>query len=176
MNWEAIAATGEIIGALAVLVTLIYLAVQIRQNTATAAAAIYDSVLNEVNNINLAVAQSAELASIVYRGMYDPDSLNEMDGVRFSFVLRAVSTQWLKMFRLYEKGALARSEFELYGAEMGQVFRTPGGKIFRAEHRVYAELFSALDELEAVQSTAFKLGDGGSTAEPRPEVSGNPDG
>ena len=33
MNWEAIAAVGEIVGATAVVVSLVYLAVQIRQNT-----------------------------------------------------------------------------------------------------------------------------------------------
>ena len=33
MNWDAIGAVGEIVGALAVVVTLAYLAVQIRQNT-----------------------------------------------------------------------------------------------------------------------------------------------
>ena len=33
MNWEAAGAIGEIIGALAVFLTLIYLALQIRQNT-----------------------------------------------------------------------------------------------------------------------------------------------
>jgi hypothetical protein len=39
MNWDAIGAMGEILGALAVLVTLIYLAVQIRQNTSAVATA-----------------------------------------------------------------------------------------------------------------------------------------
>ena len=34
MNWEAIGAVGKILSALAVLVTLAYLAIQIRQNTA----------------------------------------------------------------------------------------------------------------------------------------------
>tara|TARA_B110000858_G_scaffold89247_1_gene103084 strand:- start:5179 stop:5370 length:192 start_codon:yes stop_codon:yes gene_type:complete len=33
MNWDAISAIGEIIGATAVVVSLVYLAVQIRQNT-----------------------------------------------------------------------------------------------------------------------------------------------
>ena len=33
MNWEAIGAIGEVLGAAAVVVTLGYLAVQIRQNT-----------------------------------------------------------------------------------------------------------------------------------------------
>ena len=33
MNWEALGALSELIGAIAVVLTLIYLAVQIRQNT-----------------------------------------------------------------------------------------------------------------------------------------------
>ena len=33
MNWDAISALSEFIGAIAVVVTLIYLAVQVRQNT-----------------------------------------------------------------------------------------------------------------------------------------------
>ncbi len=33
MNWEAIGAIGEVVGAIAVIATLLYLAIQIRQNT-----------------------------------------------------------------------------------------------------------------------------------------------
>ena len=33
MNWEAISAIGEAVGAIAVVISLVYLAVQIRQNT-----------------------------------------------------------------------------------------------------------------------------------------------
>lgn len=33
MNWEAIGAVGEIIGAMAVVLSLIYLAIQVRQNS-----------------------------------------------------------------------------------------------------------------------------------------------
>ena len=39
MNWEAIGAIGEIIGAVAVVVTLAYLAIQIRNNTQIARSA-----------------------------------------------------------------------------------------------------------------------------------------
>lgn len=39
MNWEAISAIGEIVGATAVVVSLLYLAVQVRQNTKVARAA-----------------------------------------------------------------------------------------------------------------------------------------
>jgi hypothetical protein len=44
MNWEAIGAIGEVAGAAGVVATLIYLAVQIRQNTRSVEAATYQSV------------------------------------------------------------------------------------------------------------------------------------
>ena len=37
MNWEAISAISELVGVTAVMITFIYLAVQIRQNTAAVA-------------------------------------------------------------------------------------------------------------------------------------------
>ena len=33
MNWEAIGALGEVVGAIAVVLTLAYLAIQVRQNS-----------------------------------------------------------------------------------------------------------------------------------------------
>lgn len=33
MNWEAVGAIGEVTGAILILVTLVYLSIQIRQNT-----------------------------------------------------------------------------------------------------------------------------------------------
>ena len=44
MNWDAIGAVGELIGAIAVVITLVYLAIQIRQNTKTVRASTYQSV------------------------------------------------------------------------------------------------------------------------------------
>ena len=43
MNWEAVAAIAESVGAIFVVITLLYLAVQIRQNTAMNASAIRQS-------------------------------------------------------------------------------------------------------------------------------------
>ena len=41
MNWEAIGAVGETVGGIGVIVTLIYLAIQVRQNTRN----IHDNVI-----------------------------------------------------------------------------------------------------------------------------------
>lgn len=166
LNWDAIAAVGEILGAVAVLVTVAYLAVQVRQNTASVGTATHESALSGFNEINLAIAQSEELASIFQRGLYDPESLSEVDGVRFAFIMRALSNQYFKVLRLHDSGALSMADWGPYAREAGQIYRTPGGQIFRSEHANYADLFSAMDQFAPVKTTAFRFGEGGSPSEP----------
>ncbi len=61
VNWGAIGAIGEILGAIAVFVTLIYLAAQIRQNTKSVTTATYDSVTSGITQVNIAVASHPDL-------------------------------------------------------------------------------------------------------------------
>ena len=65
MNWDAIGAGAEIMGALGVLVTLAYLAIQIRDNTRSLQAASLQSVLDGPRDrYFLPMAQSADMADI----------------------------------------------------------------------------------------------------------------
>ena len=52
MNWEAIGAVGEVAGAAGVIASLIYLAVQIRQNTRSVEAATYQSVAESLADVS----------------------------------------------------------------------------------------------------------------------------
>ena len=53
MNWEAIGAIGEITGALAVVVTLVYLSFQLRHNTYATRASTAQALEDSINNGNL---------------------------------------------------------------------------------------------------------------------------
>lgn len=55
MNWEAIGAIGEVVGAIAVVLTLLYLATQLRQNTRS----------NQTSAIQMVSAQNAEWLSLL---------------------------------------------------------------------------------------------------------------
>ncbi len=86
MNWDAIGAIGEIIGALAVLITLIYLAVQVRQakhqldlNSAQARAIL-------VRDQMMPIATDPSLASIMLKAGHPPYGdfgLNSEEAHRF---------------------------------------------------------------------------------------------
>jgi hypothetical protein len=109
LNWDAIGAIGEVIGAVAVFVTLAYLAVQIRQNTHSVSTSIYESAMSGFNDVNRLICENAELSSIFRRGNPDPTSLDEEELFRFSLLTRNYSNHIYKLFRLYERGHSQRT-------------------------------------------------------------------
>jgi hypothetical protein len=85
VNWEAISAIGQIVGAVAVVISLIYLAREIRNNARSAR-------LASVGTINRCLGQLAShphLAEVWRRGIRDWESLKGPDNDTFhSFMLQ----------------------------------------------------------------------------------------
>ncbi len=158
MNWEAIAAIGEIVGATAVLITFIYLAVQIRQNTAAVATSTYESVMTGFNDINIVVASHPALASLLDRGCQTPDKLNAEDVVQFNFLLRCYANQWWKLFKLHERGSLPVTEWSVFAREAAQFMDQPGCKPFRAQNALFADLYSELEKHGGAEISDFGFG------------------
>lgn len=82
MNWDAIAAIAEVIGVIAIIASLIYVAIQVRQNTAITRANIINETNADAQRIPELIAQDAELAAIYDKGMHG-ESLTGADLVRF---------------------------------------------------------------------------------------------
>jgi len=106
MNWEALAAIAELLGAIGVIVTLIYLSVQIRQNsnqlrgTATTAVYEYQRTLTEM------LSADPELYKIALRGNEDLASLDPWERQRFTIWCIHETGMWEMCHRLLEQGAL----------------------------------------------------------------------
>ena len=76
MNWEAIAAVGELAGAAGVIATLLYLSVQIRQNTRATRAATLNAV-TEAHHREL--RWSSDISGPMRKAIHRPDELSEDD-------------------------------------------------------------------------------------------------
>jgi hypothetical protein len=80
MNWEAIGTLAEVGGALGVIASLVYLGIQIRQNTHSAREASWQSVLRDLQQFRSLIAQDPEVARVYREGLRDlnphcPDDL-----------------------------------------------------------------------------------------------------
>ena len=67
LNWDAIGAIGEILGAFAVVATLGYLAVQIRQSTRVAKAEISQRMSEQVQALDASILTSPEAGDLLDR-------------------------------------------------------------------------------------------------------------
>lgn len=83
MNWEAIGAVGEILAAIAVIVTLIYLAKQIRQNSQAVQVSALRDTTEQWHRWSEVLAASPELADIVAKGNKSYDQLPENEAMRY---------------------------------------------------------------------------------------------
>jgi hypothetical protein len=86
MNWEAIGAIGEILGALAVVASLVYLAIQIKQSSRIERSRAFQEIFAtyDANNHEMFGADNVE---IVVAGMRDVSILSGGDRLRFDHLM-----------------------------------------------------------------------------------------
>lgn len=65
MNWEAIGAAGEVLGAITVFVTLVYLATQVRQSNSLARFNATTELVNQFNELNRMVSADHALREVL---------------------------------------------------------------------------------------------------------------
>jgi hypothetical protein len=91
MNWEAIGAVGEVVGAIGVIVTLVYLARQVRIGNRLARAEAYRSPNSDLNALNGAFSTDPVFRKAFRRALegatrdeLDPDERTSLDGFLIS--------------------------------------------------------------------------------------------
>lgn len=114
MNWEIIGALGEWAGALVVLVTLGYLARQIRENTVLNRVSGSMAIAAAAREIHFLVAGDRDMARLFLVGVEDPDSLDTIDSARFETFWWGVLRQMESFFVQYEEGLMDEDTMKAY--------------------------------------------------------------
>jgi hypothetical protein len=111
MNWEALGAIANLLAAIGVIATLIYLSVQIRQNNNQLRGAATIAVYDYQRAITDTLTEDQELYKIALRGNEDLDSLTDWERQRFTIWAIKETGMWEMCHRLLKQGAL---DEELY--------------------------------------------------------------
>jgi hypothetical protein len=126
MNWEALGAIGEGVGAVAVVVTIGYLAVQIRQNTHAVRSAAHQETTRDVSGFVSRVAENADVARILRVGLQDWDKLDDDERMRFSMLLFNVFFNFQHLYSLHREGTLDPEYWASQWQVMLWYMRQPG--------------------------------------------------
>ena len=87
MNWDAIGAIAEIVGAAGVIITLLYLALQIRRSNQLATVESNRFGEHSPDLPIMAIVQDPEVAKIFRNGLADRESLSPDECVRFDMLM-----------------------------------------------------------------------------------------
>lgn len=111
MTFELISLIVEIVAALAVIVTLIYVARQLRQNTEMMKTNAAQERVQRDFDIASIVIENKDFSKIWLQSRHDFDSLDEADKNRMIFFERRAIIHWDSMYQLRIKGLLPDSNW-----------------------------------------------------------------
>ena len=94
MNWDAIATVAEVASAIAVVVSLIYLALQVRQNTVAQQGSTHHQLLSTQTTANQLIGGSAEVCELIEKANEDFASITSAERFRLLFIYYDHFNQW----------------------------------------------------------------------------------
>ncbi len=113
MTIQDLGAVGEFIGGVAVLVTLIYLAVQIKQNTNVHASLIRQNFYDATQQMMLHAVESTEFMELFNRAWSTNDSLSSSEQMQIWRHMQAIFMGYQGFFEQYKSGALPEKDWAL---------------------------------------------------------------
>ncbi len=126
MNWEAIGAIGESIGAIAVFASLIYVALQIKHYKVEAQANSRDSMGKSTTDVLMRVASDDKLLDAYLIGMSNPGKLDSKETMRFDMVIYSIFETWETTFSQWKRGTLTDSDWAKWERIIQNYFSTEG--------------------------------------------------
>lgn len=115
----------EVIGAVAIVISLIFVGLQIRQNTKQAEATALQTNLTYVNSIN-DLAQSPDTAAVWLKGLNDFDALSPVEKVRFDGMMFNVLNRYMPVGQLHEQGQVSDRTYDQLTQGLALILRSPG--------------------------------------------------
>jgi len=146
VNWEAISAIGQMVGALAVVISLIYLTREIRSNARSARVA----SLHDVNRWLGELVEHPHLAELYYRGIRDFKSLKSADLVRFSALMEQLFYIFRELYYQQLDRHLDPRLSEGLDASMRDINAYPGVQAWwhSCSHRFNKEFVKHINQLQ----------------------------
>jgi hypothetical protein len=152
MELNQLANLGEFIGGVAVLMTLIYLAIELHRGRSDARAASVDALVSGLDAFNADFQNSAELCDIFMRGNNNPDDLDPVERTRYLAVTQRLINHFMTIKRSRDRGVLPDEEWLAYGVGTANYLDSPGGEWACVQSAAPGDVKDALRELRSSSS------------------------
>lgn len=151
MNWEAIGAISEIIGAIAVVASLVYLATQIRQSTKVAQSATRQAVAESAQRLGQDLIDNTGMAEILVKHIRG-EELSAVEEMRLQARCYRDMRHWENIHYQMSEGLMSEEQWHGFRKNLQILFEIKAYRDYwEHESELYSESFRK--EVEAVIET-----------------------
>jgi hypothetical protein len=137
VNWDAVGAIGEIAGALAVVITLVFLSRQMRETARQLSLASATEANTLFNEAFAPIYNNDHNMKIWVQGLREPASLCEDDlEIFFLFMARLVAVFDTVVAHHEQLGSLDGERLEISRRFIAQFLESPGGRVWTEQGRL----------------------------------------
>ena len=137
MSFEQISYLAQIIASVGVVVSLIFVGLQIRQNTGALQRNEHNSTMEQWTVLRQAIAQNRDIAELMTAGLQGERALDAADQLRLEQMLAENAWASFHIWERTQRGIFPKGTFEATaGALLSTLLRTPGGESWwrKAKH------------------------------------------
>src|SRR6201989_206351 len=128
MNWDAIVAISQLVAAVGVVLSLLFVGLQIKQNTRALQRTEHNSTMEQWTVIRQAIAQNRDIPELMTAGLQGEKSLDAADQLRLEQMLQENAWAAFHIWDRTQRGIFPKGTFQLTGgALLGTLLRTPRG-------------------------------------------------
>lgn len=159
MSWEVVGAISEFVGAIVVVVTLIYVARQIHQVNAQSQATARYSFIEAYGQMNTSISSDKEVASL-FRRSFKGLKLDEDEHYQFLALVGQFLNTWSALYDLHQEGLLPENQWTMVRKDIITLLTEAGGQSFwekHGKHGVHEAFRNAVDEALASDETSYTM-------------------
>ena len=137
MNWDAIGAIGEIVGAIAVILTLVYLAIQIRDSAKASRSAAVTDATTAMQAFYQELGSNPKTSRLFLTAMTNPESLSREDEFQYVMLMHSCFLGFQRSFFLAHEGTLHVGLRDSIGTAIHAVNHLPGIYVYWTQRKAY---------------------------------------
>jgi hypothetical protein len=137
MNWDAIGAVGEIVGAVAVIATLVYLAIQIRDSARASRSAAVTDATTAMQAFYQELGSNPQSSQLFLNGLTKPDSLSREDEFQYLMLMHSCFLGFQRSFFLAQEGTLDVELRDSIGTAVNAANHLPGMRLYWKQRRAF---------------------------------------
>jgi hypothetical protein len=137
MSLEQLGLIANIVGAIAIVITLVYLAIQIKDNARSSRSAAVTDATTAMQAFYQELGSNPATSKLFLDAVTNPDALSKQDQFQFVMLMHSCFLGFQRSFFLAREGTLDVALRDSIGTAMQAVNRSPGMHLYWRQRKAY---------------------------------------